>query len=155
MERKAAQRYFSQVRRDLVCGREDRRRLLARCMVMIDDFQQENPGEGYDGLVAAFGNPGTFAAEMLSSLESAKVETARKRRRLIRLGAFMTVVFALAVTSVFWYIQYKKSMNLNEYAIIVEHPPQELTPEEYDAIWKSASEEEKAGVWEELPENTP
>ncbi len=155
MENQAARQYPTLIRRALVCGRSDRRRLLARCAVMVDDFQQENPGTGYDDLVAAFGDPESFVAELLSGLESPKVEAAQKRQRLVRLGACMIVVIALAVISVFWYIQYKKSMNLNEYAIVIEYPPQIMTPEEYDALWKNTPEEARAGVWEELPENTP
>lgn len=84
MENKAAMQYLARVKRALVCGKTDRCRLLERCAAMIDDFQQENPEAGYDGIVAAFGEPDAFVSELLSGLDEAAVQAARKRRRMIR-----------------------------------------------------------------------
>ncbi len=84
MDNKAAGQYLARVKRALVCGKTDRCRLLERCAAMIDDFQQENPEAGYDGIVAAFGKPDAFVSELLSGLDEVTVKAARKRRRMIR-----------------------------------------------------------------------
>ncbi len=144
MENQAARRYLARIRRALVCDRNDRRRLLARCAVMVDDFQLENPGAGYEGLVAAFGDPESFVAELLSGLGEPKVETARKRRRFVRLSAFVIIFTVLIATSVFWYVKFVKTRDLNENVIIVKGPIQELTDEEFREIWENAPEEGKS-----------
>lgn len=137
MENKAARQYLTRIKRALVCDKNDRCRLLERCGAMIDDFQQENPGTGYDDLVAAFGDPESFVAELLSGLESPKVEAAQKRRRLVRLGAVAAVIAALILTSVFWYVKFIKTRDLNENVIIVQGPVQPLTEEELREHWEN------------------
>ena len=77
MDNKAAGQYLARVKRALVCGKTDRCRLLERCAAMIDDFQQENPEVGYDGIVDAFGEPDAFVSELLSGLDEATVKTAQ------------------------------------------------------------------------------
>lgn len=140
MENKAARQYLSRVKRALVCGRDDRCRLLERCSAMIEVFQQENPGAGYEGIVSAFGSPESFVAELLSGLDKPKVEAARKRRRFVRLGIIAAVVITLIVISSFWYVQYQKSKGINEHTIIVSGPPHTISQEEFDAIWESIPE---------------
>ncbi len=141
MDNKAAGQYLARVKRALVCGKTDRCRLLERCAAMIDDFQQENPEAGYDGIVAAFGKPDAFVSELLSGLDEVTVKAARKRRRLIRWGAAAVIVIVLIITSIFWYLQYRESMNINEHAIIVRHPPQVITQEERKAATADIPEE--------------
>ena len=105
MENKAAGQYLARVKRTLVCDKTDRCRLLERCAAMIDVFQQENPGAGYDGLVAAFGEPDAFVSELLSGLDEATVKTAQKRRRLIRWGAVASIFIVLIALLAFMYIK--------------------------------------------------
>ena len=129
MDNKAAGQYLARVKRALVCGKTDRCRLLERCAAMIDDFQQENPEAGYDGIVAAFGKPDAFVSELLSGLDEVTVKAARKRRRLIRWGAAAVIVIVLITTSIFWYLQYRESMNINEQESICQggfHPKDEI-----------------------------
>ena len=141
MDNKAAGQYLARVKRALVCGKTDRCRLLERCAAMIDVFQQENPGAGYDGLVAAFGEPDAFVSELLSGLDEATVKAARKRRRLIRWGAAVAIIAVLVVISVFWYIQYQKSMLVNDFATIVIENPYEITQDEFDNRLENTPEE--------------
>lgn len=141
MDNKAAGQYLARVKRALVCDKTDRCRLLERCADMIGVFQQENPEAGYDGIVAAFGKPDAFVSELLSGLDEVTVKAARKRRRLIRWGAMAVIVIVLITTSIFWYLQYRESMNINEHAIIVRHPPQVITQEEREAATADIPEE--------------
>ena len=117
MENKAAGQYLARVKRALV-------RLLERCAAMIDVFQQENPGTGYDGLVAAFGEPDTFVSELLSGLDEATVKIARKRRQLIRWGAVAVIIVVLIVMSAFLYIKYRQSTDIGQYFYVIEGVPQ-------------------------------
>ena len=112
MDNKAAGQYLARVKRALVCGKTDRCRLLERCAAMIGDFQQENPEVGYDGIVDAFGEPDAFVSELLSGL-----------------------------ISVFWYIQYQKSMLVNDFATIVMENPYEITQDEFDNRLENTPEE--------------
>ena len=141
MDNKAAGQYLARVKRALVCGKTDRCRLLERCAAMIDDFQQENPEAGYDGIVDAFGEPDAFVSELLSGLDEATVKAARKRRRLIRWGAAVAIIAVPVVISVFWYIQYQKSMLVNDFATIVMKNPYEITQDEFDNRLENTPEE--------------
>ena len=140
MDNKAAGQYLARVKRALVCGKTDRCRLLERCAAMIDDFQQENPEAGYDGIVAAFGEPDVFVSELLSDLDEAAVQAARKRRRMIRWGAAVIVIAALIATSVFWYIKFIRTRDLHDNLVIVQGPATPLTEEEFRELWESMSE---------------
>ena len=134
MENKAAKQYLARVKRALVCDKTDRCRLLERCAAMIDSFQQESPEAGYDGLVAAFGEPDAFVAELLSGLDEAAVKTARKRQRLIRWGAVAAIIAVLVTLLAFLYIKYRQSMEIGQYFYAVEGVPQEMPPDEVEAI---------------------
>ena len=133
MENKAAGQYLARVKRALVCDKTDRCRLLERCGDMIVVFLQENPEAGYDGIVAAFGEPDAFVAELLSGLDEATVEVARKRRRLIRWGVVAAIIAALIALSTFLYIKYQQSIAVSQYFYVVKPPPQIMTDEEYAA----------------------
>lgn len=155
MDNKAAGQYLARVKRALVCDKTDRCRLLERCADMIGVFQQENPEAGYDGIVAAFGEPDAFVAELLSGLDEATVKVARKRRRLIRWGAMAAIIAALIALSAFLYIKYWQSMKpteVDEYFYAVISPPQKITPEEFNHEWETTPEEAQAGAWKGLPE---
>lgn len=143
MENKAAGQYLARVKRALVCGKTDRCRLLERCAAMIDVFQQENPGTGYDGLVAAFGEPDAFVSELLSGLDEATVKTAQKRQRLIRWGAVVIVIAALIALSAFLYIKYQQSTEIGQYFYAIEGIPQQMPPEEVEAIIDQLPEESR------------
>ena len=135
--------YLARVKRALVCGKTDRCRLLERCAAMIDDFQQENPEAGYDGIVAAFGEPDAFVSELLSGLDEVTVKAARKRRRMIRWGAVAALIAALIALSVFLYIKYRQSMEIGQYFYVVRGVPQQMPPEEVEAIIDQLPEESR------------
>ena len=144
MENKAAMQYLARVKRALVCGKTDRCRLLERCAAMIDDFQQENPEAGYDGIVAAFGEPDAFVSELLSALDEVTVKAARKRRRMIRWGAVAALIAALIALSVFLYIKYRQSMEIGQYFYVVRGVPQQMPPDEVEAIIDQLPEESRS-----------
>ena len=144
MDNKAAGQYLARVKRALVCGKTDRCRLLERCAAMIDVFQQENPGAGYDGLVAAFGEPDAFVSELLSGLDEVTVKAARKRRRMIRWGAVAALIAALIALSVFLYIKYRQSMEIGQYFYVVRGVPQQMPPDEVEAIIDQLPEESRS-----------
>ena len=143
MDNKAAGQYLARVKRALVCGKTDRCRLLERCAAMIDDFQQENPEAGYDGIVAAFGEPDAFVSELLSGLDEATVKTAQKRRRLIRWGAVAAIIIVLIALLAFLYIKYRQSTEIGQYFYTVRGIPQEMPPEEVEAIIDQLPEESR------------
>ena len=144
MENKAAMQYLARVKRALVCGKTDRCRLLERCAAMIDDFQQENPEAGYDGIVAAFGEPDALVSELLSGLDEVTVKAARKRRRMIRWGAVAALIAALIALSVFLYIKYRQSMEIGQYFYVVRGVPQQMPPDEVEAIIDQLPEESRS-----------
>ena len=144
MDNKAAGQYLARVKRALVCGKTDRCRLLERCAAMIDDFQQENPEAGYDGIVAAFGKPDAFVSELLSGLDEVTVKAARKRRRLIRWGAVAALIAALIALSAFLYIKYRQSMEIGQYFYVVRGVPQQMPPDEVEAIIDQLPEESRS-----------
>lgn len=133
MANKAVKRYLARVRRALVCGAADRKALLARCEAMAEDFCQENPEAEYGAYVAAFGEPADFAAELLSRLDKDRLETALKKRRLIR-GCAAVLLAVIAIScAIFWYIKYEQSVELNEDLVVVEYPTLNLSPKEFEA----------------------
>lgn len=140
MANKAAKRYLARVRRALVCGAADRKALLARCEAMAEDFCQENPEAEYGAYVAAFGEPADFAAELLSRLDKDRLETALKKRRLIR-GCAAVLLAAIAIScAIFWYIKYEQLKELGENINIVEGSVVDMTPEEFKAAIANGSD---------------
>lgn len=144
MENKVAGQYLARVKRTLVCDKTDRCHLLERCAAMISVFQQENPGAGYDGIVAAFGSPETFVAELLSGLDEAKVKAARKRRHLIRLGVVAVIITVLIATSLFWYMKFVRTREMEENLTVVQGPTTPLTKEEFSELWESFPDSSKS-----------
>ena len=102
MDHRTARQYYRRVNRLLVCGRADRKRLLAQLRGLLEIFFEENPEADAAALSAAFGTPEMFAEELLSTLREGKVEAARRRRRLLRLAFFGA---ALVLLCLFWYRQ--------------------------------------------------
>lgn len=100
---KAPERYLKQLRRALLCPREDRERLMADAGDMLENFAQENPGAFYRDYVASFGTPEDFAAEMLSSLDPEDIAEARTRRRRALLGAAAATGVLLVLLVGFWF----------------------------------------------------
>ena len=108
MEHRAARRYYRRVNRLLVCGRTDRKRLLAQLRGLLEIFFEENPEADAAALSAAFGEPEIFAEELLSTLREGKVEAARRRRRLLRLGFFCAA--ALVLLLLFWCVRHGQTL---------------------------------------------
>lgn len=100
---KAPERYLTQLRRALVCLKEDRERLMADARDMLENFAQENPGAFYRDYVASFGTPEDFAAEMLASLDPEDVAEAQTRRRRTLVGMVTAVGVLLVLLVGFWF----------------------------------------------------
>ncbi len=136
MNRNASRQYLKQVEKFLICDRKSRRRLLARCGELVRGFQEENPEAGYEGLVAAFGEPAACAAELLSGLDTSSVEDARKILFVNR-SVFAAIILVLALISCFLFYKYLKKYlkmrEFNEDAILVIEPPIRITEEEVAA----------------------
>ena len=128
MNRNASRQYLKQVKQFLICDRKSRRRLLARCGELVRGFQEA----GYDGLVAAFGEPAACAAELLSGLDTSSVEDARKILFVNR-SVFAAIILVLALISCFLFYKYLKMREFNEDAILVIEPPIRITEEEVAA----------------------
>lgn len=142
MENKAVKKYLSRLRRALTYSREDRERLLAQGRALLEGFGEENPEPSYEDLSAAFGQPKEFAAEMLSQLDPAEVEQARKRRRYIRWGTAAALAAVLILCAVFWHWKWVKAQNvINGDFYIVEEDVVIITDDEVDRRMKENSEE--------------
>lgn len=108
MENRAARQYVSHVRRRLTCSAASRRQLLLRSRELAKQFAAENPDAGYDDFVIAFGPPGNFAGELLSSLDGGEVENAQRRRRLVPRIVFGCLAAVLCVTAVWGWAQWSR-----------------------------------------------
>lgn len=140
--RNAAGRYAAHVRRRLTCSVPARRRLSLRCRELADQYAEENPDARYDDFVTAFGSPGDFAGELLSTLDGTEVETAQKRRGAAYRIILVCLVLALCGSAVFGWSQWFKYEQYRELfdevkdadMVIVQYGPQKITDEEYEAI---------------------
>lgn len=96
------------------------------------NFQEENPEAGYDGLVAAFGEPAACAAELLSGLDTSPVEDARKTL-LINRGVLAVIILVLTLLSCFLFYKYLKIREFDEDSILIIEAPKRITEEEFNA----------------------
>ncbi len=131
-------RYLAQVKRHLVCHRAQ---LLPQATRLVEDFCQENPDSaGYAALVSAFGPPNVFAAEMLAGLDPGEVHAARKRRKYLCRALVAGLALVLALLSVFWFLRYQRSMEVDKHLYIVKGAPRILTEEEWKASFEQIPE---------------
>lgn len=130
MESKAAQQYFSRVRRRLACPAASRDQLLGRGRKLVAQFEQENPDAKYVDFVAAFGPPGDFAGEMLSCVDSGAVEAVRRRRRHIKRAAMAGLVLLLLVAAILGFAKWSKAQKVVDGDFRVVKSTQQITEEE-------------------------
>ena len=144
--RNAAGRYASQVRRRLTCSAASRGQLSRRCQELAEQYAEENPDARYDDFVTAFGPPGDFAGELLSTLDGEEVDAARRRRRAVPKIAVVCLVLALCGVAVFGWSQWRKYEQHRELfddakdaeTVIVQHGPEAVTDDETDGILREA-----------------
>ena len=137
MESKAAQHYVSRVRRRLTCSAPSRRRLSLGSQELATQFASENPDARYDDFVTAFGPPGDFAGELLSSLDSGEVETAQRRRRLAPRIALICLVLVLCSAVVLGWAKWGKAQEVIQGDFwVAKGVPEEVTEEAYEAARK-------------------
>lgn len=146
MESKAAQQYFSRVRRRLACPAASRDQLLGRGRKLVAQFEQENPDAKYVDFVAAFGPPGDFAGEMLSCVDSGAVEATQRRCRRVKQIILIGLALVLCIGGGFGWFQWSKYGKYQELFddmkdadfVIVQHGPYEITDEEVNATRQEA-----------------
>lgn len=135
MESKAAQQYFSRVRRRLACPAASRDQLLGRGRKLVAQFEQENPNAQYSDFVAAFGPPGDFAGKMLSCVDSEKVEAVQRRRKLGRQIVLIGLALLLCAVAALGWVKWGKAQEVIQGDFwVVKGTPRVITQEEYEAI---------------------
>lgn len=132
MNHNVSQQYLRQVNQFLICDRKNRRRLLERCKDLVKVFQEENPDAEYADIVAAFGEPSTCAAELLSGLNTSSVKDARKILFINR-SIFVIIIIAFTLVSSFFFYKYLKIREFDEDSILIIEAPVRITEEEFDA----------------------
>lgn len=133
MTREIKERYLAQVDRALIRDLHLRERLMAEARKLVDVYAEENPDATYEDLLAAFGTPEEFAAEMLSTLPPEQVEGA-KRKSEFRQKLFQTVVVViLLVTALFSFWNWQKLTQIvnGDFKVVV-NPAEEITDEEME-----------------------
>ena len=136
---KAAVRYVSHVRRRLTCSAASRRQLSLRSQELAEQYAEENPDARYDDFVTAFGAPGDFAGELLSSLDGGEVETARRRRRLASRIAVACLALVLCTAVVLGWAKWGTVQKIIQGDFwVAKGVPEEVTDEAYEAARKQA-----------------
>lgn len=135
--------YLSQVRRHLTCSASSRQRLLRQGGQMVEDFLLENPGADESALAAAFGTHQEFAAQMLATLEPEEVNSAKRRRRLVKTGLITLVALALALTAVICFVKWKQAQTVvNGDFYVIQEPGHNVSEEEFDSLFPEAQKGE-------------
>ncbi len=136
MESKAARRYLRQVKLCLFCDRARRQVLLSRAQAILEEFLEEHPQAAYRDILNAFGTPKSFAGDMLEDMDPAEMERVKKRKKLLWRGVAATVALTLIGLSLIWYHKFRLSQDINDndVIVIVEHPVEILTDEEFQEI---------------------
>ena len=132
MANKAVERYLVLLRRELVCSGRDRVRFLTQGRTLLGEFLEENPNARYEDLAAAYGQPGDFAAEMLSRLDPGEVERAGRQRKYIRRALAAVIALALISCTVYWAVKWAKAQDVLRGDFYVVETVEPISNEKYD-----------------------
>ncbi len=132
MDNKAVERYLVLLRRELVCSGRDRVRFLTQGRTLLGEFLEENPNARYEDLAAAYGQPGDFAAEMLSRLDPGEVERAGRQRKYIRRALAAVIALALISCTVYWAVKWAKAQDVLRGDFYVVETVEPISNEKYD-----------------------
>lgn len=134
MADKYARRYLAKVKRALPWDhrRSDR---VKRAAALMEDYLAEAPNAGEQDLLAAFGAPAEFAAEMAGASE---ITRAKKQRRTLLWCAIGAVILALAAVAAVSFLRWRELRTAlpedGNFNII--YPAETLTQEEYEELLK-------------------
>lgn len=134
MADKYARRYLAKVKRALPWDhrRSDR---VKRAAALMEDYLAEAPNAGEQDLLAAFGAPAEFAAEMAGASE---ITRAKKQRRTLLWCAIGAVILTLAVVAAVSFLRWRELRTAlpedGNFNII--YPAETLTQEEYEELLK-------------------
>lgn len=130
MADKYARRYLAQVKRALPWDRQRSGR-VKRAAALMEDYLAETPNAGEQDLLAAFGAPAEFAAEMVGASQVAR---AKKQRRTLLWCAIGAAILALAVVAAVFFLRWRELRTAlpedGNFNII--YPAETLTPEEFE-----------------------
>lgn len=134
MADKYARRYLAKVKRALPWDhrRSDR---VKRAAALMEDYLAEAPNAGEQDLLAAFGAPAEFAAEMAGASE---ITRAKKQRRTLLWCAIGAVILTLAVVAAVSFLRWRelrKDLPADGNFNII-YPAETLTQEEYEELLK-------------------
>lgn len=134
MADKYARRYLAKVKRALPWDhrRSDR---VKRAAALMEDYLAEAPNAGEQDLLAAFGAPAEFAAEVAGASE---ITRAKKQRRTLLWCAIGAVILTLAVVAAVSFLRWRelrKDLPADGNFNII-YPAETLTQEEYEELLK-------------------
>lgn len=134
MADKYARRYLAKVKRALPWDhrRSDR---VKRAAALMEDYLAEAPNAGEQDLLAAFGAPAEFAAEMAGASE---ITRAKKQGRTLLWCAIGAVILTLAVVAAVFFLRWRelrKDLPADGNFNII-YPAETLTQEEYEELLK-------------------
>lgn len=134
MADKYARRYLAKVKRALPWDhrRSDR---VKHAAALMEDYLAEAPSAGEQDLLAAFGAPAEFAAEMAGASEITRAKKQRRTLLWCAIGAaILTLVAVAAVFFLRWRELRKDLPEDGNFNII--YPAETLTQEEYEELLK-------------------
>lgn len=134
MADKYARRYLAKVKRALPWDhrRSDR---VKRAAALMEDYLAEAPNAGEQDLLAAFGAPAEFAAEMAGASE---ITRAKKQRKTLLWCAIGAAILTLAVVAAVFFLRWRelrKDLPADGNFNII-YPAETLTQEEYEELLK-------------------
>lgn len=134
MADKYARRYLAKVKRALPWDhrRSDR---VKRAAALMEDYLAEAPNAEEQDLLAAFGAPAEFAAEMAGASE---ITRAKKQRKTLLWCAIGAAILTLAVVAAVFFLRWRelrKDLPADGNFNII-YPAETLTQEEYEELLK-------------------
>lgn len=129
-----ARRYLAQVKRALPWDRQRSGR-VKRAAALMEDYLAETPNAGERDLLAAFGAPAEFAAEMAGASETAR---AKKQRRTLLWCAIVAVILVLAAVAAVFFLRWRELRTVlpEDGNFNYIYPAETLTQEEFEELMR-------------------
>lgn len=145
MADKYARRYLAQVKRALPWDRQRSGR-VKRATALMEDYLAETPNVGERDLLAAFGAPAEFAAEMVGASQVAR---AKKQRRTLLWCAIGAAILALAVVAAVFFLRWRELRTAlpEDGNFNVIYPADTLTQEEFDELMNDSNMHWEGTEW--------
>lgn len=132
MADKYARRYLAKVKRALPWDhrRSDR---VKHAAALMEDYLAEAPSAGEQDLLAAFGAPAEFAAEMAGASEITRAKKQRKALLWCAIGAVLLTLVAVAAVFFLRWRKLRKDLPEDGNFNLI-YPAETLTQEEFDEL---------------------